>query len=394
MFRHKVAKVSYIGPRVRIVRSRRGLSQQELAERMGLGDGKKIAAIESSRRMINFAELVKLAEALDAERWYFTDPFILVCEEKYRYLLSAPVGKRELDKFEEKMDEYIGNYRFLLNYFKKKDKQRTPKFDLRLPFELNSPAEFAVNAGERLATILGLGSQPIDKLQTALEEKLGIMTLMLDIDNKAVEGASLNLPEVGFICINRHLSKSARSFAIAHELFHLLTWDSLPYDRTSRATKKLKKIEEMADLFSSSLLMPRQRVVQIERINKKKVASEWVVENATDLGVSARALQVRIQQIGEQSGRDLSSVFEQLNLPKLDAKINNVEPALPFSRLYVELVSRAVDEPLFSGMAGTYSLGCETFFEAGEIFHAYGVTAPETMEFAMPIHRKRKRKCG
>lgn len=290
------------------------------------------------------------------------------------------------------MNLYLGYYRCLLIYFTKKDKLRVPKFDLQLPFTVTSSPEFAVNAGERMADILELGTKPVDKLQTALEDKLNIMTLMLDVDNKAISGAALSLPEVSFICVNRQLPKNKRAFTIAHELFHLLTWDALPYDRTSTAKTKAHKVEELADLFASSLLIPRQTVVQIKGIEKKQVARQWIVKNATDLGVTARDLQVRIKQIEAVSGENLSEVIDHLNLAQLEAKIQDNEPAPPFSLNYAKLIIRAVEEPLLSAITSVSWLGGETIDDAGDIFYAYGLEGPDLLQLGMPNSKFRKNK--
>lgn len=375
-----------------MVRMQRGLTRQELAERMGFGNARTVAAIEKFEYRLDFLKLKKVAKALRKPNWYFCNAFLLVCEEKFRYLVTGKVDKQQLGKFEETMREYVGIYRFLLNYFNIKDKLQAPKFDLRLQFDVSDPEEFAVNAGEKIASILQLGMKPIDKLQSALEEKLGIMTVMLDADRQAIAGASLSLPEAGFICVNRHLPQNKRSFTIAHELFHLLTWDALPYDRTSRAKIKYRKAEELADVFASSLLMPRQKVVQIEGIGKKQQVSAWVVENATDLGVSAQALSLRIKQIGEQRGKDYSSVLAQLNLPKLDVKVRDRMPAKPFAKKYVELIARGIEEPLMSTISGVHKLGCKTFYEAADIFATHKAKPPQTLRFAMPDFRKRWKK--
>lgn len=392
MARRKVAKFSFLGPRVRFARTRRGLSEQELAKRMGLASTRQVIAVEKGKRGLSYDELVNLSKVLRKSYYFFTDPFQLVCDEKYRYFVKNNTSKKQLSKFNESMNEFLGIYRFLLSYFNKKDKLRTPKFDLQLPFTVSSSPELAVNAGERMADILELGTKPVEMLQIALEDKLGIMTLMLNSDSMAISGAALCLPEVSFICVNRRLSKSKRALTIAHELFHLLTWDALPYDRTSPAKTKAHKVEELADLFASSLLMPRQTVVQIEGIGKKQVATQWVVENATDLGVTARALQVRIKQIEAQTGKNLSEVIDHLNLAQLEDKIQDDKPAQPFSKKYAELISRAVAEPLMSTMDAVRSLAGETIDDAGDIFYAYGIEPPDTLQLGMPNSTARQNK--
>lgn len=359
----------FMAARVAFARKQRRLSQQQLADRAGLGSTRKIAAIENFAYRLDFEQLDRLTQVLKKPRWFFTNPYLLVCEENFRYFLTGRVGKRQLANYEDRMRKYVGIYRFLVNFFNKKDQQRAPKFDFRLPFTVSSPAELAVNAGEKMASILKLGKNPNTQLQTALEKKLGIMTLMLDADTPAIAGASLNLPEGGFICINRDLPPNIRNFTLAHELFHLLTWQALPYDSNSPAKTRLRKVEELATVFASSLLMPRKTGVQLATHGNKQVATALELENAADLGVVAESIQVGIDE-------------------QFDAQIPDFAQAPPFAKNYVQLIARGIDEPIMSAMSGTHKLGCETFQEACDLFHTYGVTAPETIEFAMPQYRK------
>lgn len=112
----KIAYVIYIGKRVRIARTQRGLSQQELANRMGFADRQTIAAIESGKRGINFQELELLAKIFKKSIYFFSDAFRLVCEETPRYLLTNKVPKRIINDFEKTtMFKSLGVFRFLLN---------------------------------------------------------------------------------------------------------------------------------------------------------------------------------------------------------------------------------------------------------------------------------------
>lgn len=383
----KVAYEHYFGTRVRIARTQRGLTQQELALRMGLGDGQKIAAIESGKRAVKFQELEVLAQVLTKPAAYFTDPFCLVCEETPHYLLTAKVPKRTLSDFEKNtLYKRLGVFRFLLNYYSAKHLLGMPRLNISLPLTINSTPELAVRAGEQIANLLNLGTTPIAKLPTALAGKLGIMTLMLDA-KPGIAGAALQLPEVGFIGVNRHQPPNKRSYAIAQELFRLLTWDTLPHEKNT-PSKKVRKIEQLANFFAGSLLIPRQTVTQDTKTSRKQTTSNLVVENITDLGISAQALQVRLKQIEAQTGRDLSEVFADLELPQFELPSQDNDLPLPLSKLYVELLAKAVDEPLTSAKEAMRYLGCKTMDEAGDLFAAYGVTAPAAMKVALPQSRK------
>lgn len=268
--------------------------------------------------------------------------------------------------------------------------QTPQQLDLRLPLKFKSTPDLAGTYGEHIANLLELGDKPVATIQTALENKLGIMPLMLDADPR-IAGVSLSLPEVGFICVNRCLPKNKRSIALAKGLFYLLTGDTLPYAESKISKKKTHQVEQLATNFVSSLLIPRKTVTKIRHTDTKQATTRWLVKTASELGVSAQALQLRSKQIEACTGRNLSAKLDTLDCSKLEPKITDGKLPQPFSKKYVELVAKAVDEPLTSGMSATHILGCKTFYEAGDLFAAYGVTAPETMEFAMPKYRKWKK---
>lgn len=376
MPRASLSKNFFLGDRVRIARTRKRITQLQLAKKLNLGDGQKVAAIEIGKRGLDFAELIRLAEVTEMPESFFTDPYILVCDEKYRFQTAGKVTTREQDNFAASMAPYLGTYRFLVNYFKIKAKKRAPKIDLRLPFNINSKAEYAVNAGEEIAALLQLGSKPIANLPAALARTLGIYPLTLDTGTPAIRAATLDLEEISFIIVNSRLTTSERSFALARELFHLLTWEALPYRKGVTPQNKLDKTDKLAATFSSSLLLPRQTIVEVESIGKKQTASRWVLVNAGDLGVSARALKVRLRQIKSERGRNLSSILDQLNLAELDNQIDAESTATPFSKQYVDLIVRALNEPLMTGKMALEKLACKDFVAATTLLHKYGIKVP------------------
>ncbi len=69
-----------------------------------------------------------------------------------------------------------------------------------------------------------------------MERKLGIFVLMVDaIDG--ISGAACRLPELDVVLINRHEVAGRRNFDLAHELFHILTWDTMPPEHAEEATE-------------------------------------------------------------------------------------------------------------------------------------------------------------
>lgn len=62
-------KDSSFGPVLRRLRFEKGLSQEELAERMGMASHAHISRLESGRKLPTLEMLFRVAEALEMEAW-------------------------------------------------------------------------------------------------------------------------------------------------------------------------------------------------------------------------------------------------------------------------------------------------------------------------------------
>ena len=64
-------------------------------------------------------------------------------------------------------------------------------------------------------------------LPHAIERELGAQVLFVEAP-AGVSGAAVHLPGLMAILVNRREPTGRRNFDLAHEIFHLLTWDSMP----------------------------------------------------------------------------------------------------------------------------------------------------------------------
>ena len=59
------------------------------------------------------------------------------------------------------------------------------------------------------------------------------------------------------VLINRHEVEGRRHFDLAHELFHILTWDAMPPEHSEEARETGgNRVEQLANNFASAVLMP------------------------------------------------------------------------------------------------------------------------------------------
>ena len=111
-------------------------------------------------------------------------------------------------------------------------------------------------AGERFADELALGPAPALGLASAMEARLHILVLMVDAQ-EGISGAACRLPELDAVLISRSEVAGRRHFDLAHELFHILTWDAMPPERVEEASDfGGNRVEQLANNFAAAVLMP------------------------------------------------------------------------------------------------------------------------------------------
>ena len=100
-----------IGPRLKAARERSGLTQQQLADALGLRHRQTIASIEAGDRRLSAGEMIGAMQVLGVDLDYLTDPFRLVGEGQFSFRTTGVVEQRVLDQFEEQAGRWIALYR-------------------------------------------------------------------------------------------------------------------------------------------------------------------------------------------------------------------------------------------------------------------------------------------
>jgi len=137
-------------------------------------------------------------------------------------------------------------------------------------------------------------------VKTVLRKK-NILTLFRPLSEKSY-GLSLK-SKAGdcFMLVNSNTTRGRQHFTIAHELFHLY-YDENPTPHICTDEANISVVaEKNADLFASSLLMPREGILQIvsaeESINRAVMLST-VIKLEQFFAVSRQSLLFRLKAIG------------------------------------------------------------------------------------------------
>jgi Zn-dependent peptidase ImmA (M78 family)/transcriptional regulator with XRE-family HTH domain len=363
-----------IGQRLKALREEKSLSQDDLARLFGFKDRQTVSAIETGERRLSAEELLLAVQKLGAPLDYFTDPFRLVGEGRFNWR-QTNVPPPVLGAYERVAGQLIAVFRTLGTDVG--EKPSLVRQSLRLTKQ--SRFEDAAEAGERFAAEHGLGDVPAQRLAEVMERDLSILVLMVSPSHPGVSGAACRLPDLDVVLINRDEVPGRRHFDLAHELFHVLTWDAMPPVHVEDATETggANRVEQLANAFASTLLMPA-RIVEAAADWRTLRGNALVASlNATAdrLEVTSTALLWRIVSLGLLDRADARAVpADQLRYNGLPMRPAGARSPL-FSRRFVEIVARAVDEGRVSVRKIASLLGL-TVDDLGDLFAAHRVSAP------------------
>jgi Zn-dependent peptidase ImmA (M78 family)/transcriptional regulator with XRE-family HTH domain len=357
-----------IGARIKALREERKLSQDDLARLFGFKDRQTVSAIETGERRVSAEELIMAVEKLGASLDYFTNPFLLVGEGRFSWRQSG-IGLPRLEAFERSAGRWIAAYRTLAPQVGRP----IPLLRRTLGITPRHSFEDAGAAGERFAAEFRLGELPAARLPDVMERELGVLVLMIDAF-EGVSGAACRLPALDTVLINRREAPGRRHFDLAHELFHMLTWDTMPPEHIEDATEQSKnRVEQLANSFASALLMPKAILDRFGPWDNDLVRRLNAAANA--LAVTATALKWRLVALGRLERAEAARVPDA-------ALRNNGRPAgahdpLPplFSKPFVEVIALAVGQGRVTARRAADLLDM-TLEDLVDLCATHGVEAP------------------
>ena len=361
----------FIGARIKALREERKLSQDDLARLFGFKDRQTVSAIETGMRRVTADELVIAIKRLDAPLEYFTDPFRLVGEGRFSWRHTG-IGADRLADYERAAGSWVAAFRFLAPLVG----HEIPLMRRSLRMGRQSRLEDAMLAGERFAAEFNLGEVPALRLIEVMERELGILVLMVDADD-GFSGAACRLPEVDAVLIARHEPSGRRHFDLAHELFHILTWDAMPPEHFEKAMETGgSRLEQFANNFAAATLMPARTLEQFS--NWSNLTEEKLIAQlnavADELHVTSSVLRWRLVALGELKSTVAHSLPEEALRNNGRDAVDGELPAL-FSRPFVEVLGLAIDKGHVS-IRRISSLLELTVEDLADLFTAHDVSTP------------------
>lgn len=328
-------KNTMLNKRIAVARTAANYSQKEFAKELGLNHGQSISDIEKGKRAVTAEELMKIMEITGKDLNFFTDPFRLAGEGQFSFR-AKEISQTALKEFQKKADPWLATYR----YIGERIGTETNVFQKCITLNKKSSFEDARAIGENISKLWKLGDVPALKLEEAIRDNLGVLILYYDHDEE-ISGAACRLNNLNAILIRRQDSRGRRFFDIAHELFHILTWDVMPPSRKDieiwKQAKKSKtqRIEQLANNFASALLLPEALLKQHWDARGKQDLTSWVIETADTFLVSRVVLKWRLVNLGLCERDDLDD--DEL----VDSSSTEEKPLL-FSKEFVRRIHWAI----------------------------------------------------
>jgi len=358
--------------RKRLVRLRenRGVSQEALSKAMGMNNRQSLAELESGNRAIQPQELLAAARFFGVPHSYFTDPLELAGEASFSWRKSSTCDVATIDDFEQTAGKWIATYRYLGKLMNASVNSSLTQIDLTK----NSTYDEACAEGGNVANTLELGDIPAIKLASVLTEKLDILILYLDAES-SISGAACKLGPLNTIMINRNEVPARRNFDLAHEFFHLLTWQTMRPERIEEIennSPKKPKVEQLADAFASSLLMPESSLLKYIRVKgvPSRDDTQWIKEAATHFKVSGPAMKWRLTSMGYFS----AAMARKIHDAEIKVELPVDKPGL-FSKEFVQRIHWAIDSGEMSVRKTADALGL-TIDDLEALFSSYDLVAP------------------
>lgn len=331
-----------IGKKLKEARNSLGLTQGEVAHKLGFPNYQSLLKIENGSRPVKVSELTKLAQI------YFKDmPYFLSESQPDEQMPVFAWRDRQNDRVKEieaRIHWLLKNYKLfeeLCGQARGNVLKPWPKKDTKLDFKsVTKKAESFVDS-------MKLGARPSLSLARILEENFGVKILYIDLGN---HGSAVS--SIGYygnaILINLKESPWRRNFNIAHELFHLLSAEYYPFKKIHCQTTKSKPREErLADTFAAALLMPESQLLKDIQSKAKngKIASSELFHLAIEYEVSFQALLWRLVNLHKISRKTCEDLLESSELKEQNRKLrrNMNSCAQEFSSRFVWLGLKAMN---------------------------------------------------
>ena len=157
----------------------------------------------------------------------------------------------------------------------------------------------AEDLASRVRRELQLGDRPAQGLLGVLEEVCGVKVFHKEFEPSGAAASTKSETSGHAILLNSINVRWRRNFDLAHELFHLLTWDTFRSETDRLSCVAGEQEEKFANCFASNLLVPSEatRGSVKRRMRAGSVSMEALFDIAREFDVSVQALLWRLHYL-------------------------------------------------------------------------------------------------
>jgi Zn-dependent peptidase ImmA (M78 family)/transcriptional regulator with XRE-family HTH domain len=275
-----------IPERLKYARERAGLTGAQVRERTGIGES-SLSEFENGKREPSLSQLQSLAQGYGRSIAFFLAEGP-IAEEKVLWRQRPPQGTEVIETRFLRLCEQYHNLELWTR----------AKLPPRLPPVEGNPDAFGYPQAEALAKRvrdeLQLGDHPGPVLLRVLEEVAGVKVFHLDFEPTGTAACAMSETFGAAILLNSANARWRRNHDLAHELFHLLTWNVFRSATSSGETlaQPGEKEERLATCFARNVLMPVEAVRSAVNNRKQndKVPFEALFDVAREFDVSVESL--------------------------------------------------------------------------------------------------------
>ncbi|MEE9913261.1 MAG: ImmA/IrrE family metallo-endopeptidase [Deltaproteobacteria bacterium] len=340
--------MSSLAERLRKARESAGLTIGEAAIRLGFKNYQILSNIEKGEREVKASEL-----ALFARTYFCNMSSFLVNDDEPLSAINLLWRKAPSEERKKEVEAYIKNrfeqYHLIEKLLEIDNKNihgllTINKEDIRTNYQID---ELCLKIGN----MLNLGSKPALSLQKIMEQDLQIKILFINLHDFGSAATTVHAELGEAIVVNNEEAPWRINFTLAHELFHILTWNTFNTAEIEADHNLFGEMERKADRFASTLLLPETAVRQelVKKIIERKLPFSDIVDIARDFGVSTQALLYRMANLRLIEWDKANELTKNDELTMIDRRIRNDSPCEhPVSERFISLSAKCLRKGLIS----------------------------------------------
>ncbi len=331
----------------RLVQAREaaGLSLADATRKLNFKHYQILSSIEKGTRNVNANELISMARLYGRPLDYFfeskapSDPVAL-----WRRTAGSDVRNEQ-----QQFLAFLEHYSRLENLLGLKRRWK----EILTNLDREDFAENGFETSETLGTDIhrrfDLGSRPACNLLNILENTLRFKVIHLGLSD-GLSGASIMDSALGVgILVNANDAPWRRNFDLAHELFHIVTWNIFSHEEIGDGSRKTKP-EQSADSFAASLLLPKEHLLAaLKEISvNQELKLVDIIELAKEFGVSSEAVLWRLLNLKKIRKSQVDKILIDPEFRNLDRNLRRglyaEQRPEKFPQRYVSLACRCLME--------------------------------------------------